>query len=497
MSKNATALPNPVDCTIGVIGGGISGLAAAHRILELQPEAKVLLLEASDRLGGILHSERHEGFLIEAGADNFITTPPYAVDFCKRIGFDTELIETNDSYRRAFVVSKGTLQPIPAGFAVMAPSRIWPIISTSILSWRGKLRMAAELFVRRREADGTESLAAFVRRRLGREVYERLVQPLVAGIYTGDPEQLSIGATVPRFLKMEKEHGSLIRAMMKEQKQQRKAVQKSSGARYSQFVAPREGMSAFVQAIVDRLGEATLSLKSPVEQVAQSTEGRWIISVGGPQPQTHHVDGLILATPARRNPALLKKVASTLAEEFTKIPYGSCALVSFGFLREQIGNPLDGFGLVVPSIENRKILSCSFSSIKYANRAPEGHVLLRAFVGGACQGELVDLDDQQLQKLVLRELSDLLLIRGEPRMKHVTRQVRAMPQYYVGHEQLVKRIEAQADQLPNFALASNVLHGIGIPNCIQTGEQAAEKVLADLTKPSRRKSNALEVTSSL
>lgn len=486
MPKNATASPKQVDRTIVVIGGGISGLAAAHRLRELQPDTKVLLLEASSRLGGILHSERHAGFLIEAGADNFITTPPFAVEFCKRIGFDTELIETNDSHRRAFVVSQGTLQPIPAGFAVMAPSRIWPIVSTSILSWRGKLRMAAEAFVRYREADGTESLAAFVRRRFGREVYERLVQPLVAGIYTGDPEQLSVGATVPRFLEMEKSHGSLIRAMMKQRAQQRKAVQQSSGARYSQFMAPREGMSAFVQAIVDRLGGATLLLKSPVEQVAQTPEGRWKISVGGLRPQTLHAEGLILATPARRNPALLQKVEPTLAEEFTKIPYGSCALVSFGFLREQIGHPLDGFGFVVPSVERRQILSCSFSSIKYANRAPGGQVLLRVFVGGACQGELVELDDEPLQKMVLRELSDLLAIRGEPKMRHVTRQIQAMPQYYVGHEQLVERIETRADRLPKFALASNVLHGIGIPNCIQAGERAAEKVLAELSQPARR-----------
>ena len=480
MPENTPNKPNLADRTIAVIGGGISGLAAAHRLLELQPGAKVLLLEASDRLGGILGTERRDGFLLERGADNFITTPPFAVDFCQRIGFDSELIQTNDSHRRAFVVSKGKLQPIPAGFAVMAPSRIWPVVSTPILSWPGKLRMAAERFVPTREADGTESLAGFVRRRLGSEVYDRLVQPLVAGIYTGDPDKLSIGATLPRFLDMEREHGSLIRAMMKQRKQQRTAVKESSGARYSQFVAPREGMGAFVQAIVNRLGEATISLESPVEQIAQTPEGGWKISVGGVQAQALDVAGLILATPARRNPSLLQNVDPTLAEEFSRIPYGSCALVSFGFLREQIGHALDGFGFVVPSIEKRQILSCSFSSIKYANRAPEGHVLLRVFVGGAMQSELVDLDDGPLQEMVLRELSDLLSITRQPMLRYVKRQIQAMPQYYMGHEQLIERIEKRVEQLPNFAVASNVLHGIGIPNCIQTGEQAAEKVLSDL-----------------
>ena len=484
MPENTLSKQNLANRTIAVIGGGISGLAAAHRLLELQLDAKVLLLEASDRLGGILGTERLDGFLIERGADNFITTPPFAVDFCQRIGFDSELIQTNESHRRAFVVSKGRLQPIPAGFAVMAPSRIWPIVSTPILSWPGKLRMAAERFIPTRKADGTESLAGFVRRRLGSEVYDRLVQPLVAGIYTGDPDKLSVGATLPRFLDMEREHGSLIRAMMKQRKQEHSALTKSSGARYSQFVAPREGMSAFVQSIVDRLGDrlgdVTLSLESPVEQIAQTSQGGWEISVGGSQPQALDVDGLILATPARRNPALLQNVDPSLAEEFSKIPYGSCALVSFGFRREQIGHALDGFGFVVPSIEKRQILSCSFSSIKYANRAPDGHVLLRVFVGGAMQSELVDLDDEPLQKLVLRELSDLLSITGQPMLRFVTRQIEAMPQYYLGHEQLIERIEKRADQLPNFAVASNVLHGIGIPNCIQAGEKAAEAIKAQL-----------------
>jgi len=495
MLQSPPTLPGQDDCTIAVIGGGISGLAAAHRLLELQPRVKVILLEASDRMGGILRSERCDGFLIEQGADNFITTPPWAVEFCQRIGFESELIPTNDSHRRAFVVSSGVLQPIPAGFAVMAPSRIWPIVSTPILSWRGKLRMAAEAFVTRREADGGESLAAFVRRRFGGEVYDRLVQPLVAGIYTGDPDQLSVGATMPRFLEMEREHGSLIRAMMKQRRQHRKTVQKSSGARYSQFVAPRKGMADFVQAIVDRLSKATLTLKSPIEQVALTSGGSWKITVGGSQSQTLDVDGLILATPARRNPALLQNTAPTLAEEFSKIPYGSCALVSFGFLREQIAHPLDGFGFVVPSIEKRQILSCSFSSIKYTGRAPEGHVLLRVFMGGAMQSELVELDDEQLKKLVMRELSDLLAIRGQPMLCHITRQIQAMPQYYLGHKQLIERIEKQVDQLPNFAVASNVLHGIGIPNCIQAGERAAEKVLSELSKPPHSKSK-VEVASS-
>ena len=472
------------ECHIAVIGGGISGLAAAHRLLELRPQAKITLIEARNYLGGVLRTERRDGFLIECGADNFITTPPWGVEFCQRIGFDGELIQTNSLNRRAFVVAKGKLQPIPAGFAVMAPSRIWPIISTPILSLRGKLRMVAEMFVRRRVADSDESLASFVRRRFGREVYERLVQPLLAGIYTGDPEKLSVGATLPRFLQMESTNGSLIRAMLKQRKSQRRSSQASSGARYSQFVAPREGMSALVQAIEERVqqGNSTICLGSPVKSIVPNDRDGWSLSVGGDDPRTLEVHGVVLATSARHSETLMQESNSALADEFAKIQYGSCALVSLAFRREQIGHPLDGFGFVVPMVEKRKILSCSFSSIKYEGRAPEGSVLLRAFVGGTCQAELLDLDDEQLQELVYEELADLMAIRGEPMLCHVTRQTQAMPQYYLGHEQLIGRIQAHAEKLSNFALAGNVLGGIGIPACIRSGEQAAEKVVADLPK---------------
>jgi len=480
MFRESVSVQEQRDCRIAVIGGGISGLAAARRLVELRPDVTVFLVEANGRLGGVLQTERREGFLVEHAADNFITTPPWAIEFCRRLGCDDQLIATRAAHRRAFVVHQGTVKPIPAGFAVMAPSRIWPIVSTPILSLRGKLRMASEIFVNPRVADGSESLAAFVRRRFGREMYERLVQPLIAGIYTGDAEKLSLGATLPRFLQMEREHGSLIRAMWRQRQQQRLASKASGGARYSQFVAPREGMSALVQAIVDQLSEVSILLDSPVERITPTSQGGWQLLVSGKNRQTLDVDGIVLATPAHHGAQLMQEVDPAMANEFSKINYGSCALVSLGFQREQIGHPLDGFGLVVPAIEGRKILSASFTSVKYTGRASKGSVLLRAFVGGACQSELVELDDEPLQRLVVKELTDLLAIRGQPTMCHVVRQVRAMPQYYVGHEQIVRRIEERAAALSNFALAGNALSGIGVPNCIHAGEKAAESLMLRL-----------------
>ncbi|NOY42618.1 MAG: protoporphyrinogen oxidase [Planctomycetes bacterium] len=477
---------SPTPPRIAVIGGGITGLTAAHRIGELHPTAKVFLFEASPQLGGVIQSERRDGFLIENGADNFITTMPWAIDFCKRIGFSDELIETNAKHRRAFVVRKGRLHPIPAGFAVMAPSRIWPIITTPTLSIWGKLRMACEPLVRRRQSTEDESLASFVRRRFGREVYQQLVQPLVAGIYTANPEQLSIAATMPQFMQMEQQHGSLIRAMLKQSKDRRQISKASSGVRYSQFVAPREGMSSLVNAITKRLANATIATNAPVEQLSKVSESTsegssWRLTIGGDSPQQLDVDAVLLATPAKHSVRLLRHLDDSLATDLSEIEYGSCALVSLGFRRDQINHPLDGFGFVVPLVEGRQILSASFSSIKYVNRAPEGHVLIRAFVGGACQRELVDLDDDQLQKLVLKELTELLAINGQPQLCHIRRRIQAMPQYHVGHPALVERIEKRAQQLPHLALAGNAFNGVGIPQCIRSGEAAAKKLVDSLS----------------
>ena len=467
---------------IAVIGGGITGLAAAHKLNQLRPEAEIHLFEANSQLGGVLQTEHRDGFLLEHGADNFITTVPWAVDFCQSIGFSDQLIETNPQHRRAFVVRRGKLHPIPAGFAIMAPSRIWPVVSTPTLSLRGKLRMACEPFVRRSQSNDDESLASFVRRRLGKEVYEQLVQPLVAGIYTADPEKLSIAATLPQFQQMEQKHGSLIRAMLKQTKDRRQASQSSSGARYSQFVAPRDGMSSLVEAAANRLTNTTISTSTPVTQLQQSEDSSWQITAGDSNAQQLPFDAVLMAAPAKHSARLLKPLDDSLSENLSRIEYGSCALVSMGFRRDQISHPLDGFGFVVPLVEQRKILSASFFSVKYANRAPADHVLIRVFVGGACQPELVDLEDAQLQDLVLKELTQLLKISGQPQLCSITRRVQAMPQYHVGHQQLAESIQDRVSQIQNFAMAGNALGGVGIPHCIRSGESAAESLINSLNQ---------------
>lgn len=473
VSAEKPAVIEPQHARIAVIGGGISGLAAANRIRELNKSAEVVLLEAGPRLGGVLRTECRDGFLIEYGADNFITSVPWAVDFCRRIGFERELVATNPTHRRAFVVRGGKLRPIPAGFAVMAPSRVWPVLSTPILSPVGKLRLGAELLIRRRESDADESMAAFATRRLGRETYERLVQPLVAGIYTADPTKLSVQATMPRFCEMEKSHGSLIRAMWKKNSSQPQDKQ-TSGARYSQFVAPRDGMSALVKAVASRLPNGAIRKNSPVEQLQPRADHGWCVQTAD---QRFEVDGIVLALPSPQCARLLRSLDAELARDLAGIEYGSCALATLGFRREQIQHALDGFGFVVPLTERRKVLSASFSSIKYPGRAPDGEVLIRTFIGGACQKELLELDDRRLLEIAQQELSELLGISGRPRMVHINRQIDAMPQYHVGHRSLVERITQHLNRIPGITLASNSLGGVGLPHCIHTAEVAAEQLL--------------------
>lgn len=469
---------DPVGKRVAVLGGGISGLAAAHRLREIAPWLEVVLLEAGGHLGGVLQTVKQDGFLVEWGADNFITNVPWAIDLCRRIGYEDQLVKTSPHSRKAFVVHKGRLCNIPEGFLIMAPNRVWPVLTTPILTWPGKLRLACERFVRPRTETSDESVAHFAIRRLGREVFERLVQPLVGGIYTADPYQLSLAATLPRFIEMEREHGSLIRAAKRQASARPESTRGGSGARYSLFTAPREGMSHLVDALVARLPHDSIRLNAPVQAIERQTDGGWSLSIGAEAPQRMNVDALIVTAPANRSGSLVENVDPSLAGLMGQIPYASSAIVSLGFRRTQIKHPLDGSGFVVPLTEGRRILSGSFASVKYPDRAPAGHELVRVFVGGACQPEMAELPDEALRSVVLDELDELLGLDGEPVFEHIVRCRSQMPQYHLGHCELVQQIEAGVGEIDRFELAGNAYHGVGMPHCIRSGEQAAERIAA-------------------
>jgi len=473
---------------VAIIGGGISGLAAAHRVRELNREAQVTLFEATDRLGGSLRTSRQDGFLIEQGADSFITDVPWAVDLCRRIGFADQLIPTNSAARGAMVVRRGKLERVPDGFLLMAPQRLWPILCSPILSLRGKARLAGEFFVKRRtqSSDGRddESVAEFVRRRLGRETFERLVQPLVGGIYTADPEKLSLAATLPRFLEMEREHGGLIRAARARAKVQASGVRVQeiggSGARYSMFVTPREGLSSLIEAIAARLPEGCIRFNTAVQRIERIGE-KWRVHVDstGTVGLSTDFDALIIATPTAAAAKLLEFTDAALARELRPIEYAGSAVVALGYDRSQIEHPMNRFGFVVPAIERRRILSASFSSVKFPGRAPVGKELIRVFLGGALQPEMMELSDEQLRRTAEEELRELLGIAGSPCLSLVFRWPASMPQYHLGHLARNARIKERLAGLPGLALAGNAYEGVGIPQCVRSGEEAAEKIVSD------------------
>ena len=466
-----------------IIGGGIAGLAAAHRVVGLGNERsfglEVILLEASSRLGGSIATERIGDFLIEAGPDSFITEKPWALRLCERLALTSRLVSTQSAYQKVYVVHHGKLQPLPKGFFLLAPTRLWPFVQSPLFSLSGKLRIAAELFLPRGGMNGDESLAAFVRRRFGNEALERVAQPLVGGIYAADADELSLSATMPRFKQMERTKRSIIRAMWSEQRRRKRNRESGSGARWSLFVTLRGGMQELVDAIVLGLPEGSISLNSPVTDISYNESKRtWRVSISGKDALEAYA--IILAAPAFGAAEILKSVAGPAANELQTIAYASTATVNLAFRQQDFPRALDGFGFVVPAIESRKIMACTFSSLKYPGRAPEGHVLLRAFVGGSLQPELFEDDDQTMEKHVREELASLVGMTARPLFSRIYRHPNSMPQYQVGHESRIRRIEAALARFPTLGLAGSAYHGVGVSDCVRAGEEAAEKVVGTL-----------------
>jgi oxygen-dependent protoporphyrinogen oxidase len=346
------------------------------------------------------------------------------------------------------------------------------VLASRVFSWRGKLRLGLDLALPRRRAAGDESLGSFVRRRLGREALERVAQPLVGGIYTADPDRLSVAATMPRFLALEREHRSLILGLRRTARRQAVGA---SGARWSLFVTLAGGMEELVAALAARLPAGSVRLGAPVAALAAAPGGWRVEPLAGPPL---HADGVILAGPAPLMAPVVKPVDPALAGLLEGIAYASSATIALAYPRPAIRHPLDGFGFVVPRVERRAILACTFSSVKYPGRAPDGVALLRVFVGGAMQAGLLAADDAELRALAHRDVAALLGIAGDPVLARVWRHPAAMPQYDVGHLDRLAAIEARLDALPGLALAGGAYQGVGIADCVRSGEGAAERLVA-------------------
>jgi len=458
-----------------VIGGGITGLAAAHRAVELARERGVALdltlIEARERLGGTIASERVDGFLVEAGPDSFLSEKPWALALCRRLGVEDRLVRTDDRFRKVFVWFGGRLHPLPDGFQLLAPTAMRPFVTSSLFSLPGKLRMALDLVLPRGHADD-ESLGAFVRRRLGAEALERVAQPLVAGIYTADPDDLSLAATMPRFLEVERRDRSIILGLRRALA--RAPLPGTSGARWSLFVTFAGGMEELVVTLAARLPPGAAVLKQRVSALAREGE-RWRVRTA--EGGAFDAERVIVATEAHATARLVRYLDPALANLLGEIPYSSAATISLGYRRADVPHPLDGFGFVVPRSEGKALLAGTFSSVKYPGRAPAGHVLLRGFLGGMLNAAILTEDDGALVSRARAELREALGITAEPVLTRLHRWPASMPQYRVGHLARAEAIEHAAAALPGLALAGAAYRGVGIADCVRSGEAAAERMV--------------------
>ena len=484
--------PNNGHRTVAVVGAGMAGLASANRFLELAAEARLDLdlhvLEAGPRPGRAIRTLRQDGLIAEAGADSFLTENPAALDLVRRLGLEQELISVEQRDAPVYVVRRGRLVPIPRAFAMLAPSRLMPVFASPIFSLRGKLRMALEPLIPARRSDEDESISSFVTRRLGRETFERLVQPLAGGIYVGDPRRLSIRATLPRFCAMEQRYGSLFRGLS----EARRHPRTNSGARWGLFASFRSGMAALVDALGVRIGSA---LRTGLEVMAVGPDSpqagyesaaereaalgpRWRLRLA--DGTSLAADAVVLAVPAYRAALLLAPYHRRLAELLAQIRYVSSAVVNTSFRTEDFQHPPTGFGVVVPERERRRVLAISFTSLKFAGRAPQGTILVRSFLGGALSPGILALDDDAMVAAVRADLQDFFGVRAKPYFVDVARWEDAMPQYEVGHLQRVAQIERELRTLPRLALAGAAYRGVGVPDVIRSGETAAQALFSRL-----------------
>lgn len=465
---------------IVIIGGGIAGLTAAYYTHKKAKEPiAITLLEQAGYWGGKIITNRVDGFVIEGGPDTFIVTKPWAVQLCKELGIADRLEGTNPDQKNIFILHNDRLHPLPGGLTMMIPTELGPMIRTGLLSWPAKIRIGMDFLIPPAAENSDESLGAFITRRLGRDAYERLIEPLMSGIYAGDGDKLSLEATLPYLRALELKHGGLVKgalAVRRQRSRQAKNERKPTPGSQSIFLTPITGLAEIVETLVTHLVAAGVGLRlnTPVCQIKPQESCYQLVLDKG---ETIATDAVVLATPAYVAGDLVAGFAPELASELRSIEYVTTATVSLAYRQSDLSYPLEGHGYVIPRREGRKALACTWTSTKFPHRAPEGYALVRVFVGRAGQEADLLWDEASLQAIAQNEVRQTMGITSEPVLTRIFLWEKAMPQYNIGHPARLERIEAVLDRYPGLASAGNGYQGIGIPDCIHSGELAAEKVL--------------------
>lgn len=452
-----------------VVGGGITGLAALHRLASRIPPAELMLVERAGRLGGVIDTERRDGFLLEGGPDSFLAAKPAGLALCFDLGLEGGLIGTEPEHRGTYVKRAGRLHRLPEGFSGLVPARVGPLFTAGMLSLAGRLRAGLEPIVPRRRVDEDESVGAFVRRRFGREAWDWVIEPLLSGIYAGDGDRLALSATFPQLQTAEREHGSVLRAMSRSRRPHGSGVPRG-------FLAPAGGMAQLVGALAGELAGARILLNRAALRLERREPGYQVLLANG---EVLEADAVILALPAGAAAALLADFDPTLAQRLARIPQVSTATVSLGFRRSDLARIPRGYGYVSPRAEGGPLVALSWTSNKFSSRAPAAAFLARAFLGRAGDDAIVEASDSALIELVRAELRAVMGIEAEPILARVRRWPRALPQYTIGHAERRRAIDERLDRHPGLAVAGASFDGVGIPDCIASGWRAAAGVTVE------------------
>src|SRR5579864_5356359 len=457
---------------IAIIGGGIAGLSAAFYLEKARRGGAALqwtLFEKSDRLGGVIQTEQRNGFILEAGADSFLAAKPEATRLCQEMGIGSELISSNAD-RKTYILVKSKLVPIPQGLEFMVPTRVWPMATTPLFSFKTKLRMASELFSSARKNAADESVGEFVRRHFGQEMVDRVAEPLLAGVYGGDVEGLSVRAVLPRFAEMERQHGSLVRATLRA-----KALARPGAKPQPLFTSLKNGMQQIVEALVAALPQASIRLRQQNISLRPVNDD-WQIESAGNTEKFHTV---MLAVPAPAAAGLLRQFHPGLIEGLARIEYTSTAAVALAYDQAELP---PGHGFLVPRSESRKMMACTFVHKKFPYRAPGDKKLLRCFFSSSRMPDLLTHGDEALQQFARQELKEILGLTAEPKFARTFRWDRAMAQYETGHLDRVMEMEKIIAGMPGFHIIGNSFHGIGVPDCIKSARLAVEQITSGVSQ---------------